>query len=102
LIARWLVILTPCIVIAARGVFLTDLTFINDGNRDYIDGKINFKKQQLMFKVLQELNLFQVTKYEFPIENPAFTLLTVLPAFSEDELYTLSLEREPREKYGTH
>jgi len=80
-----------------RGVFLTDLTFINDGNRDYIDDKINFKKQILIFKVLQEMNLYQTTKYDFPIENPAFTLLTALPALTEDELYTLSLEREPRE-----
>jgi hypothetical protein len=30
-----------------RGMYLTDLTFIDDGNPDTIDGKINWNKREL-------------------------------------------------------
>ena len=34
-----------------RGVYLTDITFIDDGNPDMLDGKINFPKHSLLVKV---------------------------------------------------
>ena len=33
------------------GVYLTDLTFIDEGNPDVLDGKINLSKRELCYKV---------------------------------------------------
>lgn len=79
------------------GVFLTDLTFTEDGNKDFIEGnKVNWKKRQLLYKILSSLRRFQGVPYAIPIENPAYTLLRRLPALGDEALYELSLLREPR------
>lgn len=41
--------------ISFRGVHLSDLTFIEDGNPDTIDGLINFTKRRLVFRVISDL-----------------------------------------------
>jgi len=83
------------------GVYLTDLTFMEDGNPDNIDGLINFKKREMIFNVLSEIQQYQQTPYKYePMEN-YLAFLADLP-FIEDnkvmdnELYDLSLQREPR------
>lgn len=43
----------PCI--PPLGMFLIDLTFIEDGNPDFLDGKINFEKRALYYKTLELL-----------------------------------------------
>jgi hypothetical protein len=46
---------------SGRGVYLTDLTFIEDGNPDYINELINFSKRSLIYTVIAKIQQFQVT-----------------------------------------
>jgi len=46
------------------GVWLSDLVFINDGNEDEIDGKINFAKVTLNHKILSLTRYYQQTPFE--------------------------------------
>ena len=92
---RQLTILNFCLV---RGVYLTDLTFIEDGNPDEVDNLINCYKRGLVFRVVQEVQQYQATKYDYVQREPLLTFLTKLPVLSDKQLYDLSLQREPREK----
>ena len=88
-----------------RGVYLTDLTFIEDGNPDTRqDGDrqlINFKKREMVFNVIQSIQLYQNvdkgTQYDaFKVKEPLFSYLRELPFFDENQAYNVSLEREAR------
>jgi len=79
------------------GMYLTDLTFIDDGNPDVVDSKINWNKRELTYRVLSEIELYQQVQYSFPAVEPIRTFLTELPGINEKELFELSLLREPRE-----
>ena len=49
----------PCV--PYMGVYLTDLTFLMDGNPDNVDdGLINFKKRRLIAEVIEEIHQYQV------------------------------------------
>eukprot|EP01090_Pellita_catalonica_P015814 TRINITY_DN4362_c0_g1_i1.p1 TRINITY_DN4362_c0_g1~~TRINITY_DN4362_c0_g1_i1.p1 ORF type:complete len:588 (-),score=80.76 TRINITY_DN4362_c0_g1_i1:368-2131(-) len=61
------------------GVYLTDLTFIDDGNPDYIDGLINFTKRRHFYSVRQ-------------IQD----FLLKFPRTEESVLWDMSQVREPR------
>ena len=99
---------SPLPTIPYFGVFLTDLTFIEDGNKDIeieeinIQGEMkevvfyNWKKRKMAYKVLNNIRKFQSSSYNFPVEQPAFSVLFDLPSFTEDDLYGLSLLREPK------
>eukprot|EP01104_Vermistella_antarctica_P002641 TRINITY_DN12854_c0_g1_i1.p1 TRINITY_DN12854_c0_g1~~TRINITY_DN12854_c0_g1_i1.p1 ORF type:complete len:1121 (+),score=328.85 TRINITY_DN12854_c0_g1_i1:409-3771(+) len=78
------------------GVFLTDLTFIEEGNPDRIDGKINFKKSKLTYKVIQQQEEYQKHGYKFIKLEPISTILLEMPHCDEKELHEISLMREPR------
>lgn len=78
------------------GVFLTDLTFINDGNKDTIDGEINFRKVMMVYKILETVKKFQKINYNIQVENPAYSLLYQLPGLDDESNYQLSLIREPK------
>ena len=43
------------------GVYLTDLTFIEDGNPEKIDGLTNWSKKQMTAGVIREITLYQST-----------------------------------------
>ena len=44
-----------------RGVWLSDLTFIEDGNPDKVEDEINFEKPRLVYKVrVMRMRLFVV------------------------------------------
>ena len=80
-----------------RGTFLSDLTFMEDGNPDFVkDNLINFEKRKLIYSVIAEVARYQSQPYAFPVLEPIFTFLTELPSFSEKEMYKLSLTYEPR------
>jgi hypothetical protein len=55
------------------GVYLTDLTFIHDGNPDILPETkmVNFGKCVLISDVLREIQLYQQTKFT-QVLNPQF------------------------------
>jgi hypothetical protein len=57
---------------------------------------INFKKRRLVYEVLSEIALYQQAQYKLAVVQPLETFLRNLPHESEDRLYELSLQREPR------
>jgi hypothetical protein len=92
----------PCL--PYLGTYLTDLTFMEDGNQDNLTSKtggkqplINFGKRELIYNVIRELHLYQQNAYKFPVVEPIHTFLMALPFGDEKDLYELSLLREPRD-----
>jgi len=95
----------PCL--PYLGVYLADLTFIEDGNPDFIIRKsgsiklINFEKRLMIFKVITNLRIYQSKHYQL-------APLSVVQEFLQDaamkanlcdvnEAYKVSLLREPRQ-----
>lgn len=87
------------------GVYLTTLTFIQDGSKDMLSGNlINFGKRQKAAEVIREIKHWQSKDF---LLNPLPPILTYieesLNAFNENEdwgeiFWNQSLEREPRER----
>ncbi|KAJ5069581.1 ras guanine nucleotide exchange factor i-related [Anaeramoeba ignava] len=86
----------PCI--PYLGVFLTDLTFISDGSPDRINGDlINFGKRKLLFTTISEIQRFQITPYNLQkVDQIQKILKSSLEFKSDNDLYEISKEREPR------
>jgi hypothetical protein len=80
----------------SRGVSLIDLTFIDEGNPDYIDGKLNFAKQELVAKILSSIDKYQSIRYQIAPNQPLYAYLNDLPLLGADDLHQLSMLREPR------
>ena len=55
----------PCIPFL--GVYLTDLTFVEDGNPDKVQGLVNFRKRQLEYDVIIQVLKFQQVAYNFKL-----------------------------------
>lgn len=83
----------PCI--PYLGVYLTDLVFI-DENPDYVSGLINYAKRKLINQVIMTFAQFQHVPYNIQPVYQILSLLNKLPSMEEQELYVLSLAREPR------
>lgn len=75
---------------------MSDLVFIDEGNQDCNDGKINFDKRELVFGIIQDIQLYQTDGYLFPVLQPINKFLSWVPTLSDHQLYNLSLLREPR------
>eukprot|EP00004_Rigifila_ramosa_P019438 TRINITY_DN4931_c0_g1_i1.p1 TRINITY_DN4931_c0_g1~~TRINITY_DN4931_c0_g1_i1.p1 ORF type:complete len:1115 (+),score=338.09 TRINITY_DN4931_c0_g1_i1:272-3346(+) len=89
----------PCI--PYLGVYLTDLTFIEDGNGDITVSStgaqlINFRKRELVYNVIREIQQYQPIKYDIEKPQGALELLITLPSSDSKTLYDLSLLREKR------
>jgi hypothetical protein len=80
------------------GLYLSALTFIEEGNAGRLHGLINFKKCRLMSKVIVNLLQYQIGKrYNLVVVDSIRDIIMNLgPAETDDELYELSLIREPR------
>ncbi|KNC48161.1 uncharacterized protein AMSG_04390 [Thecamonas trahens ATCC 50062] len=81
------------------GMWLTDLTFLEDGNPDTTDeGLINFAKYDLIAKVLGDVRQFQLMRYQLvPVELVQdFISGQLKSALDEEEAYRRSLAVEPR------
>jgi len=92
----------PCL--PYLGVFLTDLTFLEDGNPNIlnIDGRtdiINFEKMRRVSVVIQKIVIYQQQPYNFKKVDEIYGYIENLQAniLSEKELFDLSLDVEPRE-----
>jgi len=84
----------PCL--PYLGVYLTDLTFIEDGNKDFLNGLINFRKRQLVYGIISEVQLYQQTHYDIVPDMNILQFLNALPFKPEEELFKVSLQRESR------
>lgn len=70
-------------VLPYLGVYLTDLTFIEDGNKNTVHGLINFNKRRLLYRVLREIEqvpllgiLFSLVFYFISIPRIVTVLLS--------------------------
>jgi hypothetical protein len=96
----------PCI--PYLGVYLLDLTYMEDGNPDTIGQLINFAKRRLVHTLIREVQQYQDLNFNFkPVEEietllkkVLFTSLAETAGKSmkeyEDWLFEVSLTREPR------
>jgi len=88
------------------GLYLADLTFIDEGNQDILNPSeptaapiINMQKQEMVHRAIEGLLDAQKNGQHFKtIEKiiPIFTLMFELPVLQTDDLWDLSLLREPR------
>ncbi|KAI8071443.1 ras guanine nucleotide exchange factor domain-containing protein [Gongronella butleri] len=90
----------PCIPFL--GIYLQDLTFIEDGNPDYLrksDNLINFAKRQKCAEVIQEIKQFQSPPYTFHVvpQLQDFIKSHLEDNHDVESLYERSLLVEPRE-----
>ncbi|KAJ2959661.1 hypothetical protein NQZ79_g4905 [Umbelopsis isabellina] len=95
--------IAPCLPFL--GVYLTDMTFIDDGNsnvRTNCKGKdlINFDKHIKATKVITEIQRFQIPYRLVPVEELQLYLHRSLDSVmaNDQELYARSLLLEPREE----
>jgi len=84
----------PCL--PYLGVFLTDLTFIEDGNPDYINELINFAKRTMIYNVISKIQELQMLPYNFYPIYQIWEYIKNFPSIEEAELFSLSLQIEPR------
>jgi hypothetical protein len=85
----------PCI--PYLGMYLTDLTFIEEGNQDKLqDGSINFTKRQRLSEVIAEIQTYQNTPYFLAELSFIRDYLYNVEALPEEQCYKLSQKREGR------
>jgi son of sevenless-like protein len=80
----------PCI--PYLGVYLTDLTFIEDGNKDYVtdEGLINFDKRRKISTVIREIQQYQQTPYCLEAVPWLQDMLNKVEYWEENETYVRS------------
>ena len=82
------------------GIFTRDLTFIYDGNPDYIRNCINMHKRRQLFAKLEEIRYFQSNHYNFePVPGLQAVLVNHVLS-SEEELHSLSHSLESAQSHG--
>ncbi|XP_017883242.1 ras-specific guanine nucleotide-releasing factor 2-like isoform X2 [Ceratina calcarata] len=86
----------PCI--PYLGLYLTDLSFIEEGTPAMTDdGLLNFSKMRMVAHVIREIRHFQQTPYKIELMTKVTNyLLDPSLLLSEKDLYRMSLEIEPR------
>eukprot|EP01094_Clydonella_sp_ATCC50884_P029934 TRINITY_DN9566_c0_g1_i2.p1 TRINITY_DN9566_c0_g1~~TRINITY_DN9566_c0_g1_i2.p1 ORF type:complete len:1109 (+),score=481.89 TRINITY_DN9566_c0_g1_i2:90-3329(+) len=82
------------------GVCTRDLTFMDDGNDDYVDGAVNFDKIRLMGNVIQEFQRMQDVSYSniMPLDDLQDYLLAI-GDYSDNDLHKLSVANEAKEDH---
>ena len=78
---------------------LKDITFIEDGNPDFVDGNnniINFSKRMLLYDSITKFLFFQKFDYPHKMDENICLYLSNIYYLEENELYELSLQREPK------
>ncbi|CAG9566377.1 unnamed protein product [Danaus chrysippus] len=91
----------PCI--PYLGMYLSDLSFIEEGTSNYTpDGLLNFSKMRMIAHVIREIRNFQQTPYKIDhIPKVCDYLLEESFIIPEERQFTLSLELEPRAPRGS-
>jgi son of sevenless-like protein len=78
------------------GLFLSDITFIEDGNPEMIGSMINFTKKYKLAEVATLLQRCQHTNYSFKLDPNVELLFRNMPPTDDEKTYALSLRVEPR------
>ncbi|KAK9723270.1 hypothetical protein K7432_002067 [Basidiobolus ranarum] len=92
----------PCLPF--MGVYLTDLTFMDDGNPSFRRTDlqvINFSKHVKTVRIIQEIQRFQVPYNLAPVPSLQSYLtqqIDLSSGWNPEELYEISLKREPRKE----
>lgn len=92
----------PCVPFI--GLYLTTLTFIQDGAPNNIGALVNFRKRQKAAEVIEEIQKWQSKPFNFAkVDLIHDYIVDCLNKFNNrpdvsDEFWELSLEREPRER----
>ena len=86
------------------GLVLTDLSFIEEGNADYIftpKQLINFSKHTKTAQTINEFTKFQLSPFAITHveEIQLFLNIRIKEYTNDNELYDLSVSIEPRERY---
>ncbi|XP_045481694.1 ras-specific guanine nucleotide-releasing factor 1-like isoform X2 [Harmonia axyridis] len=86
----------PCI--PYLGMYLTDLSFIEEGTPNFTaENLLNFSKMRMIAHVIREIRHFQLTSYKIElIRKVTNYLLDTSLLMDDEELYSISLEIEPR------
>ncbi|XP_071116557.1 ras-specific guanine nucleotide-releasing factor 2-like [Haliotis cracherodii] len=87
----------PCI--PYLGMYLTDLSFIEEGTPNFTeDGLVNFSKMRMIAHVIREIRLFQQTWYRIEHHSRVTNyLLDPLNLLDEEQTYKASLGIEPKQ-----
>jgi len=92
----------PCV--PYLGIYLTDLTFIEEGNKNYLQDRkefLNFNKRRWVSEIIKLIQKFQNSDYILKPEPCLRTFLSdeelKTQLISENKMYELSLKLEPRE-----
>ncbi|CAE6415553.1 unnamed protein product [Rhizoctonia solani] len=85
------------------GVYLTVLTFIQDGNKDFISkeqGIINFGKRQKAADVIREIQSYQAKQYQLSIVDQIQTFIedSLASVDEKADYWEKSMQLEPRER----
>jgi len=84
-------------VIPYLGQYLSDLTFIEDGNPDTLDnGYVNFEKCQMVAKAILNMKQFQDAPYNLEAIDSVQEWISTWKSLSEKEIFDMSLIAEPR------
>jgi len=92
----------PCL--PCLGVYLQDLTFLEDGNPDYLNVEggekdvLNIEKMRKVATVIKSIILYQHQIYNFTKVDVIYNFFMKLPVLSDDEQWTKSREVEPKEE----
>jgi len=77
------------------GVYLTDLTFV-DENSDYVNGLINFSKRVLVYNIINQIRQRQTRPYRIQPVQQIIDKLMQLTLQDDSKFFSKSLELEPR------
>lgn len=77
-------------------ISLSDLTFIEDGNPDLIEGLINFRKRFFVYEVLKKISTFQHMPFNIKPVKEIQDWYLAYELIPDEQVYEESLMREPR------
>jgi len=91
-------------ILVMTGLYLTTLTFIQDGAPNNVGTLVNFRKRQKAAEVIEEIQKWQSKPFNYAkVDHIHDYIMECLNKFDNrpdvsDEFWNLSLEREPRER----
>ena len=78
-----------------KGIFLRDLTFVDDSLDNTLDnGFANFHKMKKMSSIMQSILHYQSSKFSFPVHGQLYNYLKNVTPLSEETLYDKSTKCE--------